>query len=60
MKITQREGYIVLDGRASVRNKAKTIHPGPMDSHVPWGLNEGREIINKTNKVVTMLVVINY
>jgi mannose-6-phosphate isomerase-like protein (cupin superfamily) len=51
--------YLVLDGELTVKNKSEEITLGPMDS-LYLGPNEGREIINKTNKVVTMLVFINY
>ena len=49
--------YIVLDGEMTVKTKKEEITLGPMDS-VFLAPNEGREIINKTNKPVTMLVVI--
>jgi mannose-6-phosphate isomerase-like protein (cupin superfamily) len=51
--------YLVLDGELTVKNKSEEITLGPMDS-LYLGPNEGREILNKTNKVVTMVVVINY
>jgi glyoxylate utilization-related uncharacterized protein len=51
--------YLVLDGELTVKNKSEEITLGPMDS-LYLGPNEGREIINKTNKVITMVVVINY
>ena len=51
--------YVVLDGQLSVKNKTEEVTLGPMDS-LYLGPNEGREILNKTNKPVTMLVVINY
>jgi mannose-6-phosphate isomerase-like protein (cupin superfamily) len=51
--------YIVLDGELTVKNKKEELTLGPMDS-LYLAPNEGREIINKTNKPVTMLVVINY
>jgi mannose-6-phosphate isomerase-like protein (cupin superfamily) len=51
--------YIVLDGEMTIKNKQETLTLGPMDS-LYLAPNEGREIINKTNKPVTMLVVINY
>ena len=47
--------YIVLDGEMTVKTKKEEITLGPMDS-VFLAPNEGREIINKTNKPVTMLV----
>src|SRR5512135_3594351 len=51
--------YLVLDGELTVKNKTEEVTLGPMDS-LYLGTNEGREILNKTNKLVTMLVVINY
>jgi mannose-6-phosphate isomerase-like protein (cupin superfamily) len=51
--------YLVLDGELTVRNKSEELILGPMDS-LYLGPNEGREIINQTNKIVTMVVVINY
>ena len=51
--------YIVLDGEMTVRNKTEEVTLGPMDS-LYLEPNEGRELINKTNKPATMLVVINY
>ncbi|HSW58180.1 MAG TPA: cupin domain-containing protein [Dehalococcoidales bacterium] len=51
--------YLVLDGEITVRNKSEEVTLKPMDS-LYLGPNEGREIINKTNRTVTMLVVINY
>jgi glyoxylate utilization-related uncharacterized protein len=51
--------YIVLDGELTVKNKTEEVTLKPMDSLylAPF---EGREINNKTNKTVTMLVVSNY
>ena len=51
--------YIVLDGEITVKNKTEEVTLGPMDS-LYLAPNEGREIQNKTNKPVTMMVVINY
>ena len=51
--------YIVLDGEITIKSKKEEFTLGPMDGvYIPP--NEGREIINKTNKPVSMLVVINY
>lgn len=50
--------YLVLDGELTVRSKTEEITLGPMDS-LYLAPNEGREILNKTNKPVTMLVVIS-
>jgi len=51
--------YIVLDGELTVKTKKEEFTLGPMDLlHIaPY---EGREIINKTNKTVTMLVAVTY
>ncbi|HEX7475082.1 MAG TPA: cupin domain-containing protein [Dehalococcoidales bacterium] len=51
--------YIILDGQLTIKTKTEESILGPMDS-VFLAPFEGREIINKTNKIVTMLVVINY
>ena len=51
--------YLVLDGEITVKTKKEEITLGPWDS-VYIAPNEGREIINKTNQPVSMLVVINY
>ena len=51
--------YFVLDGEITVKTKKEENTLGPMEG-VYLPPNEGREIINKTNKPVTMLVVINY
>jgi len=51
--------YLVLDGEITVKTKKEEITLGPWDS-VYIAPNEGREIINKTNKPVSMLVAINY
>jgi glyoxylate utilization-related uncharacterized protein len=51
--------YLVLDGEITVKSKDEEIKLGPMDSLylAPY---EGREIINNTNKPVTMLVAVSY
>ncbi len=51
--------YVVLDGEITVKSKTEELTLGPMDS-LYLAPNEGREIINKTNKPATMLVVVNY
>lgn len=51
--------YVVLDGELTVKTKKEEFTLGPMDLlYIPP--YEGREIINKTNKTVTMLVAITY
>jgi glyoxylate utilization-related uncharacterized protein len=49
--------YLVLEGEITVKNKTEEITLKAMDS-LYLAPNEGREIMNKTNKPVTMLVVI--
>ena len=51
--------YFVLDGEITVKTEKEEITLGPWDS-VYIGPDEGREIINRTNKPVSMLVAINY
>ena len=51
--------YVVLEGELTVKTKKEELTLGPMDV-LYLGPNEGREIINKTNKPVSMLVAINY
>ena len=50
--------YFVLDGEITIKSKTEELTLGPMDS-VYLAPYEGREIINKTNKTVTMLVAIS-
>jgi len=51
--------YFVLDGEITVKTEKEEIVLGPWDS-VYIAPNEGREIINKTNKPASMLVIVNY
>jgi glyoxylate utilization-related uncharacterized protein len=51
--------YFVLDGEITVKTKKEEITLGPWEG-VYFPPHEGREIINRTNKPVTMLVAINY
>ena len=51
--------YFVLDGEVTVRTPKEEIVLGAWDS-IFVGANEGREIINNTNRPASMLVVINY
>ena len=52
--------YFVLDGEISViySDKKKIVLKAWDSIHI--GANEGREIINESNKPASMLVVINY
>ncbi len=51
--------YFVLKGEVTVKTKTEEIVLKRWDS-IYIGANEGREIINDTNKPASMLVVINY
>lgn len=51
--------YFVLEGEVTVRTPTEEITLRPWDS-IFIGPNEQREIINKTNRTASMLVVINY
>lgn len=50
--------YLVLDGEITIRTKTDEYILRPMDS-IYIAPNEGREILNRTNKPVTMLVAIS-
>jgi quercetin dioxygenase-like cupin family protein len=52
--------YFVLDGEITVidSDKKKIVLKAWDSIHI--GANEGREIINESNKPASMLVVINY
>jgi quercetin dioxygenase-like cupin family protein len=49
--------YFVLDGEITVKTEKEEITLGSWDS-VYIAPNEGRSILNKTNKPVSMLVVV--
>jgi len=51
--------YIVMDGEITVKSKTETFVLKKNDS-LFIGPNEGREMINETNQVATVLVVISY
>ena len=51
--------YFVLDGEITVKTEKEEITVGPWES-VYIAPNEGRSILNKTNKPVSMLVMVNY
>ena len=51
--------YFVLDGEITVKTKKEEVTLGPWDS-ICLPPYEGREVINKTNKPASMLVVVNY
>lgn len=51
--------YFVLEGEVTVKTSSETVVLRPWDS-LYLGPDEGREIINQTNRPASMLVVINY
>lgn len=52
--------YFVLEGEITVKGESgEEVTLGPSDS-IYIGANEGREIVNATNRPTSMLVVINY
>jgi quercetin dioxygenase-like cupin family protein len=51
--------YFVLKGEVTVKSKTEEVVLRPWDS-IYIGPDEGREIINHTNRPASMLVVINY
>ena len=51
--------YIVLEGEITVKTRKEELTLGPMEA-LYLAPNEGREIINRTNMPVSMLVVVNY
>lgn len=51
--------YFVLEGEVTVIANGEKIILKAWDS-IHIGAGEGREVINETNKVASMLVVINY
>ena len=51
--------YFVLDGEITVKTKKEEFVLEPMEG-IFIAPNEGREIINQTNKPASMLVAINY
>jgi Uncharacterized protein, possibly involved in glyoxylate utilization len=50
--------YFVLDGEITVKSKDETFVLKKDDS-IFIGPNEGREMINETNKIATVLVVVS-
>jgi glyoxylate utilization-related uncharacterized protein len=51
--------YIVIEGEVTVKSKTEEFTLGPLDT-LYIAPNEGRAIINKTNKPASMLVIANY
>jgi glyoxylate utilization-related uncharacterized protein len=56
---TTEKVYVVLEGELTVKTKKEEITLGPMDV-LYIGPREGREIINKSNTPVKMLVAVSY
>ena len=50
--------YFILEGELTVKTETEEFVLGPRDS-LYIGPNEGRSIINATNKPATMLVIVN-
>jgi glyoxylate utilization-related uncharacterized protein len=51
--------YFVLDGEITVNTDKEEVTLGPWES-VYIAPNEGRSILNKTNKPASILVIVNY
>lgn len=51
--------YFVLDGEITVTTDKEEVTLGPWES-VCIAPNEGRSILNKTNKPASILVIVNY
>lgn len=51
--------YYVIDGEITIKSKTETFVLKKNDS-IFIGPNEGREMINETNQVATVLVAISY
>ncbi|WP_114395244.1 cupin domain-containing protein [Oleisolibacter albus] len=51
--------YVILSGEMTVRSGGQEVVLGPLDSCF-IGPNEEREIVNRSNGVTTMLVVMPY
>ncbi len=51
--------YFVIEGEVTVKTETQEVVLGPYDS-LYIGENEGRSIINNTNKPASMLVIMNY
>ena len=51
--------FFVLEGQITIKTKKEEVTLGPMNS-VALAPNEGREIINRTNKPVSILVITSY
>jgi mannose-6-phosphate isomerase-like protein (cupin superfamily) len=51
--------YFVLEGELTVKTESEEVILRPYDS-LYVGENEGRSIINHTNRPASMLVIINY
>ena len=56
---TTEKVYIVVEGEVTVKSKTEEFVLGPLDA-LYIAPNEGRSILNKTNKPASMLVIANY
>ncbi len=56
---TSEKVYIVVEGEVIVKSRTEEFVLGPLDT-LYIAPNEGRSILNKTNKPASMLVIANY
>jgi glyoxylate utilization-related uncharacterized protein len=56
---TNEKVYVVLEGQVTVKSKTEEFTLNPLDA-LYIAPNEGRSILNKTNKPASMLVIANY
>ena len=52
--------YYVLEGEMTVIDKAGTRYVIHKNESISFAPNEGRDLINESNRPATMLVIINY
>jgi glyoxylate utilization-related uncharacterized protein len=56
---TSEKVYIVIEGEVTVKSQTEEFVLGPLDT-LYIAPNEGRSILNKTNKPASMLVIATY
>ncbi len=54
----QEKVYLVLEGELTVKGEQEEFVLGPLDS-LYIGPNEGKSIVNNTNKPATMVVIVS-
>lgn len=52
--------YYILEGEMTVTDKAGTKYVLHKDESISFAPNEGRDLINESNRPAVMLVIINY